>query len=398
LRLRLFTRLKEVVRISRPSVDLRPFKRVLIVAGEASADLHGSNLVKAMKRVDPELAFSGIGGERMARAGVKILFSASDMAVVGMTEALYGLRTIFRASREIKSLIRENRPDLLILIDYPGFNIHLAKTAKRFQVPVLYYISPQVWAWRTGRVKKIARRIDRMAVILPFEEAFYRGKDISVDYVGHPLMDALPSISPGAGTPFDPGHPVLGLLPGSRKAEIKHLLPDMIKAAEILQRHCPKLECVLHLAPTLDPEFIHSFTDTTTVKIRVTRGEIHEGLKNCHVALVTSGTVTLELAIMGIPMVIVYRMSFASYWAARMVVHVPYVGLVNLVAEAYVVPELIQDAVTPERLAQEILKILKEPEVRREMKRELAKVKGRLGERGASERTAQIALEMMKGV
>jgi lipid-A-disaccharide synthase len=351
-----------------------------------------------MKRMDPGLAFSGIGGERMAQAGVNTLFSASDMAVVGMTEALYGVRTIFKASREIKSLLRESPPHLLILIDYPGFNIHLAKTAKRFQVPVLYYISPQVWAWRSGRVKKIARRIDRMAVILPFEEAFYRDKGISVHYVGHPLMDALPSFPPSAGTRFDPGRPVLGLLPGSRKAEIKHLLPDMIKAAEILQRQCPKLECVLHLAPTLDPEFIHSFTDNATVKIRVTRGEIHEGLKDCDVALVTSGTVTLEMAIMGIPMVIVYRVSSLSYWAGRMVVHVPYIGLVNLVAETNAVPELIQDAVTPERLAQEALKILTDSEVRRGMKRELARVKGLLGERGASERTAQIAIEMLKAV
>ncbi|MDY6973736.1 MAG: hypothetical protein SV775_15640, partial [Thermodesulfobacteriota bacterium] len=185
----LLNRLREAVRIFKLSADSRDFRFVVIVAGEASADLHGSNLVRAMRRMNPEIVFWGIGGEEMAQAGVKILFSSSQMAVVGLTEVLGRLCTIVRASIQLKSILKKRRPDLLILIDYPDFNIHIAATAKRFQIPVLYYICPQVWAWRRGRIKKMARRIDRMAVILPFEEAFYRQKGVKVDYVGHPLLD-----------------------------------------------------------------------------------------------------------------------------------------------------------------------------------------------------------------
>ena len=185
-------RLREGVGISRPYANDRRSRYVLIVAGEASADLHGSNLVRAMKRLDPSITIWGIGGKHMEQAGVKILVPASGMAVVGLTEVLSRLHVIAKARLRLKNLLKNNRPDLLILIDYPGFNIHLAALAKRCEVPVLYYISPQVWAWRTGRVKKLSRRVDRMAVILPFEEGFYRKKGVDVEYVGHPLLDSIP--------------------------------------------------------------------------------------------------------------------------------------------------------------------------------------------------------------
>ncbi len=364
--------------------------------------MHGSNLVRAINRSDPGIIFWGIGGKRMERAGVKILVPSSEMAVVGVTEALVRLRTIARARRQVGSILKNHRPDLLILLDYPEFNLNLAKMARRFEVPVLYYIGPQVWAWRTGRVKKIARRVDRMAVILPFEEPFYKERGVKVDYVGHPLMDAFEAVSPGR---IDLsinhqrpalGSPVMGLLPGSRKEEIRNLLPTMIKSAEMVKRRYGSIRCLLPLAETIDLEFVQSFIQNSLVEIEVVQGDIYRVLSRCHVALVTSGTATLETAIMGVPMVIVYKVSPISYWVGKRVIKVPYVGLVNLVAGEKVVPEVLQYEVLPDRLADEVLKIMENDAVREDMIRNLMRVKEGLGRGGASQRTAELALEMMR--
>ena len=371
---------------------------MVIVAGEASGDLHGSNLVKAMKSLDPETIFWGIGGREMERAGVKILLSSSDMAVVGLTEVLSKLQTIVQASRKLKSIIKDKHPDLLILIDYPDFNIHIAGIAKRFQVPVLYYISPQVWAWRKGRVRKIARRVDRMAVILPFEEELYRRRGMKVDYVGHPLLDAFEYRKTGHESSFSvQRYPVLGLLPGSRKEEIRNLLPVMVEAAGLLGRRYSGIRCVLPLAPTIEPEFVETFIRNSPVETKVIQGDVHEVLSSCDVALVASGTATLDTAIMGVPMAIAYKVSLISYWIGKMVIKVPHIGLVNLVAGEDVVPEIIQHEVTAERLAHEVETILEDREFRLKMKEKLRRVKESLGRGGASERTAEIALEMMRG-
>jgi lipid-A-disaccharide synthase len=375
-------------------------KFVVIVAGEASADLHGSNLVKAMKKLAPGIVFWGIGGKNMEEAGVKILFSSSEMAVVGITEVLGKLRTIARASGRLKRILKSKRPDLLILIDYPDFNIHIAKTAKRFKIPVLYYISPQVWAWRMGRVRKIARRIDRMAVILPFEKTFYAKRGVSVDYVGHPLLDSLSQEvdkkQVGVELGSEQGYPLVGLLPGSRKEEIRNLLPVMIESVQILGKRYPKIRCRLSLAPTIEAEFIRSFTENSSVKIEIIPGNTLETLRICHVALVASGTATLETALMGIPMVIAYKISRFSYWLGRIVVRVPYIGLVNLVAGEEVAPELIQDDVVAGRLANEALNILEDDGIRENMINKLRGIRESLGRFGASESTAKIALEMMR--
>jgi lipid-A-disaccharide synthase len=395
--LTLLTRLKEATKILSPFPDSREHKFVVIVAGEASADLHGSNLVKAMKRLDPGLIFEGIGGKEMERAGVKLLFSSSDMAVVGLTEVLSRLHTIVRASKKLKSILKDKRPDLLILIDYPDFNIHLAGIAKRFQVPVLYYISPQVWAWRKGRVRKISRRVDRMAVILPFEEEFYRRRGIKVDYVGHPLLDAFECRKTNHDSlSSEFRFPVVGLLPGSRKEEIRNLLPVMVQATGLLALRYSGIRCVLPLAPTIDLEFVQSFIHNSPVEIKVIQGDVHEVLSACDVALVASGTATLDTAIMGVPMAIAYKVSSVSYWIGRMLIKVPHIGLVNLVAGEEVVPELIQHEVTAERLAREVEIILEDREVRVKMKDKLKRVKEGLGRGGASERTARIAMEMMR--
>jgi len=395
------TRLREAVRILDPPYNIRDHKLVLMVAGEASADLHGSNLVKAMKASCPGVAFCGIGGTNMKQAGVKILVSSSDMAVVGLTEVLQRLHTIFRAANKLKATLKTHHPDLLILIDYPDFNLYMARIAKRLKIPVLYYISPQVWAWRRGRVKKIAKRVDRMAVILPFEEEFYRKRGVNVDYVGHPLLDAFESKVQSSkfkvqSPKSNVQSPVVGLLPGSRREEIRNMLPIMIRSAEILKIRYPDLRCLLPLAKTIEPEFIDSFIRKSSLDIEVHQGDIYEVLDRCHIALVTSGTATLDTAIMAVPMVIVYKVTPLSYRIGKVLIKTSFIGLANLVAGERVVPELIQDEVTPERLADEALTLMENEHVREKMITKLHGIRKRLGEGGASERTAKIALGMMK--
>jgi len=387
-----------------------------MVAGEASADLHGSNLVKAMKASCPGVTFCGIGGANMKQAGVKILVSSSDMAVVGLTEVVQRLHTIFRAANKLKAILKAHHPDLLILIDYPEFNLYMARIARRLQIPVLYYISPQVWAWRRGRVKKIAKRVDRMAVILPFEEQFYRKRGVDVDYVGHPLLDAFKPATRNLQQSPEVGgrrsevrsqkskrqnpvssiqNPVVGLVPGSRREEIRNMLPIMIRSAEILKIRYPDIRCLLPLAKTIEPEYIDSFIRKSSLDIEVHQGDIYEVLDRCHIAMVTSGTATLDTAIMAVPMVIVYKVTPLSYRIGKILIKTPFIGLANLVAGERVVPELIQDEVTPERLADEALTLIENEHVRNNMITKLHRIRKRLGEGGASERTAKIALGMM---
>ena len=393
------TRLREGVRISRPYPDSTKSKLVLIVAGEASADLHGSRLIQAMKKMAPGITVWGIGGKNMEDAGVKILISSSDMAVVGLTEVLPRIHHITRAYLRLKSILKNSRPDLLILIDYPDFNISLAHAARRFKVPVLYYISPQVWAWRRGRIRKIARRVNRMAVILPFEKDVYRKRGLDVEYVGHPILDSIPDKLNKSDIinemEIQKASPILGLLPGSRNEEVRNLLPPMIKAVEILSHRYQDLKCVLPIASTISPDLIQSIIRHTSVEIKTSQGAIHKTLAACDLAMVASGTATLETAIMEIPMVIVYKVSSLSLWVGKMVIKVPYIGLVNLVAGEKIVPELIQKEVTPHRLAQEIIAILESGQTKENMIKKLRMVKERLGSGGASERTAKIAMEML---
>jgi lipid-A-disaccharide synthase len=373
---------------------------VLIVAGEASADLHGSHLVTALKQLDPTLTFSGIGGPRMMEAGVRILFSSSEMAVVGLTEVVSRLATVTRAYLRLKAILRKDEPVLLVLMDYPDFNLRLARAARRFQVPVLYYISPQVWAWRKGRVETIRRCVDRMAVILPFEEDFYRERGLHVDHVGHPLLEEIPTDLDGKSVRTELGlhqtYPVLALLPGSRREEVANLLPIMVKAAEKIRSKHTRLKCLLPRALTIPVELVEENLKKSSLDVQVIPGDVYRVLKACDLALVASGTATLEAAILETPMIIVYRVSFFSYWIGRMVISVPFIGLVNLVAGEEVVPELIQGDVTPERLAQAAMDILEHDDRRGDMIRKLRRLRETLGQGSASEKTARIALEMIE--
>ncbi|MGD9160175.1 MAG: lipid-A-disaccharide synthase [Desulfobacteraceae bacterium] len=377
-------------------------KHVLIIAGEASGDLHGVNLVKALKELDRDILFQGIGGDKMVIAGVDIVEHSSQMAVVGITEVFSRSNTILKSYFKLRSILKNERPDLLILIDYPDFNIMLAGAAKKFGVPVLYYISPQLWASRRGRVKKISERVDRMAVILPFEKDFYRdmGADLKVDYVGHPLMDQVPRnlkkdiIEKEFG--INSGDIVIGLLPGSRNQEVRKLLPDMLGAAEIISSRVENLKCIIPVAPTISRDLIDKITGNSPLHVIKTGKGVYPALKVSDIAFVASGTATLETAIMEVPMIITYRISPVSFSIAKRVVKVPYIGLVNLLAGEELAPELLQENVAPQIIADRALEILTDDEKQSRIKEKLAGVRSSLGEPGASERTAKIAFEMMK--
>lgn len=379
---------------------MSPKKSAMIVAGEASGDIYGAHLVLAIKKLTPDIGFFGLGGPEMEKVGVRIMYQLSAMAVVGMTEVIPRIRYIFRALRELKMILTVSPPDLLILIDYPGFNLNLARKAHSLGIPVLYYITPQVWAWRERRVRKIAKRVDRVAVILPFEKDFYRRFGLTVEYVGHPLLDvSLPKrgkkeIRECLGIGYERG-PILGLLPGSRAEEIVRLMPVMISAAEIISHYYPHLYCILPLASTVREDVVKPYLKDAKIDVTIGRSDTKELLKIADLALIASGTATLEAAIMETPMVIAYKVSPLSSILARFLVKVSNIGLVNLVAGKAIVPELIQDKVTAFRLAEEGLAILKNDWLRTDMKKGLRLVKEQLGQGGASKKAAHIAGEMM---
>lgn len=372
----------------------------MILAGEASGDIYGANLVSAIKRLSSDITFFGIGGPEMEKVGVGIMYQLSAMAVVGMTEIVPRMRYIFRALRELKTLLTVSPPDLLILIDYPGFNLNLAKKAHSLGIPVLYYIPPQVWAWWERRVKKIAKRVDQVAVILPFEKEFYRRYGLSVAYVGHPLLDmSLPKrgkekIREALGIGYERG-PILGLLPGSRTEEVLRHMPIMIGAAETISHYYPRLYCVLPLASTVGEDVVEPYLEKTTIDIKIARSDTRELLKIADLALIASGTATLEAALVETPMVITYKVSPLTYMIVRFLAKVSNIGLVNLVAGKTIVPELIQNKATAHELAEEGLAILKNDRLRADMKKGLRLVKEQLGQGGASKNAARIACEMM---
>jgi len=370
---------------------------VLIVAGEASGDLHGANLVRAIQARRENLFFCGIGGGLMRDAGVRILADVGELSVVGATEIASKLPNLIRVLAMVKRLLRSLRPDLLILIDFPGFNLHVAPLAKKLGIPILYYISPQVWAWRSGRVKQIRKLVDHMAVILPFEKDFYGRHGIRVTFVGHPLLDNR-SRSADGDSPRAGGDPaIIGLLPGSRDKEVGRHLPLLLGAARILSRQIEGLKFLVSLAPTLKRSYLEKLmaehkgeTDCELVD-----GGAEKVFEQCGFALAASGTVSLEAAVWGVPMLIIYKVSPVSYWLGRILVQVEHIGLVNLIAGEEVVPELIQAQATPKNIAAGAAALLKDPARLEQMRKRLLETRKALGGPGASERTAAIAVGML---
>ncbi len=372
---------------------------IMIVAGEASGDMHGAKLIAAMREQAPDLAVCGIGGPALAAQGVEILYDSSQLAVVGIVEVISHFRFIREAMQALEKRLREQPPRLLILIDYPDFNLILAKKAKRLGIPVFYYISPQVWAWRSGRVKTIKKLVDRMAVILPFEKDFYQKRGMEVEYVGHPLMDTVHAARPRAeflqSLGIAPDSQVIGILPGSRKREIAGMLPVFLAAAKLMQAQLVEPVFLLPLAPTLseDDLLAHGLAEAG-VEVRVIRENRYELMAACDAVMAASGTVSLELAILDVPMVVSYRVSPLTYFLGRRLIKVQYASLVNLVAGREVVPELLQDEAVPERIADATVRLVANQAERIRMLEGLAEVRERLGGAGASARTARLALNL----
>jgi lipid-A-disaccharide synthase len=372
--------------------------RVMIVAGEASGDIYGAGLIRTVAAEKPEVAFFGIGGLCMREAGCETLVDSADMAVVGLIEVLKHFKVIAAAFLKLKNILLNNPPDLLILIDYPGFNLRLAKVAKRAGVKVLYYISPQIWAWRQGRVHKIKRLVDRMAVILPFEVPFYEQAGVPVSFVGHPLADLvqvrLNKEQAAVSFGLDPSRPVVGLFPGSRRSEVSRLLPTILEAAHLLHQRFPNLQFVLPLASTLSHDDLAPWLAGCHVPITITRERIHDLIRGCDAVVSVSGTVTLEVALVGTPLVIIYKLSPLTYQLAKRLVKVEHIGLCNIVAGASVAPELIQDDASPQRIAAEIQRLL-EDQVNNAVRARLSRVRECLGGGGADQRMAKIIRDLL---
>jgi len=373
--------------------------KVLMVAGESSGDLYGAEVVKSMTSLSPQVTCYGIGGKEMERRGVKLLFSASELAVVGATEVLEKIGHIWKAWRGMKRFIRDHKPHLAILIDYPDFNLRLAKLLKKNEVPVLYYVSPQVWAWRRGRIKTIAKRVAKMAVILPFEVPLYQKEGVDVEFVGHPLLDILDKGLSRAEARrrlrVSADTLLIGLLPGSREREVQALLPPLVGAAEILRGKFPSCRFILPLASTIKRDVVQGVIGRSHIPLAMVEGKTFEVMKAADLLLMASGTATLEGAIAGCPMVIIYRLSPLSYLIGRMLVRVKCIGLANIVVGKKVVPELIQGEVTPQRIAHEATKILRNQAKRQKIENEFTRVTEKLGGTGASQRVARLALQMM---
>lgn len=379
-------------------------KQVMIVAGEASGDLHAANLIGQMRRQyhSRQIDFLGIGGREMKQAGVDIIVEASRLSVVGITEVFVRLPDILRGMSTAKNALFQKKPDLLIIIDFPDFNLRLAAHAKKAGVPVFYYITPQVWAWRQSRIKTIKDRVDQAAVIFPFEEKLFQQHDVPATFVGHPLLDGeydhLPESESDKPKPQDmPDTITIALLPGSRNKEVQRHLPVMLAACKIINRQLPSTRFLISCAHSVDAEHLAQLTDAAygQIPFKLVPGKVGRVLEKSDLAIAVSGTVTLEAALFAVPMIIIYRVSALSYLLARMLISVPHFSLVNIVAEKEIAPELLQSEVNAKNIATHICNLATDSERYQAMKDNLWDLRDKLGGPGASARAAKIALDML---
>ena len=377
--------------------------RVMIVATEASGDIHGAKVIRAVQELSPGTVFTGVGGQQMSVAGCEILIPGEELAVMGLVEVVGHLPVLWRALQKLKDILHSDmRPDALVLIDSPEFNLRLAKYAKRAGVPVLYYVSPQVWAWRRGRVRTIAGVVDKLAAIFPFEPQFYSGLDIDVRYVGHPLLDEFRITRSREALlkdlQVDSDKPVVGLFPGSRRNELKYMLGTLVATAEQLICRQPDMNFLVPVASTLTREEISSgFPPGMPVTyINANETSIYDIANACDAIASVSGTVTLQIALVGTPMVIFYKLSPVTYAIGRLLVKIDHFGLANIVAGERVVKELVQDEASAEAISDEILRILHDEDYAQQMRSNLAKIQQDLGDPGCSRRVAEMLLELIE--
>lgn len=378
---------------------------VMIVAGEASGDMHAAALVEAMRALRPQLHFCGMGGSELQAVGVELLCDAARLAVVGAVEVLSHLGDILRAHRTLVRRLQERRPALLILIDYPDFNLLLAARARKLGIPILYYISPQIWAWRRKRVHTIGRLADCVAVILPFEEQLYRRHGYRAVFVGHPLLDR---VRPALSRPdfvhrqrIPANTQLIGIVPGSRRKEVQNLLPTFLETAALLCAQEPGQRRIFLIAQA--PTISRSLLDASglnalsgRIDYRVITEDRYSMMAACDACMAASGTVTLELALLRVPTVVAYRVARHTYWLGRLIIRsLPFFSLPNLIAGREIVPELLQDALTPQSLLERLHPLLREGKIRTAMRMACGELRQRLGNEGAGRRTAALALELM---
>ena len=374
-------------------------KRVMIIAGEASGDLHAAKLVREVNEKTSDIHFYGIGGKNMVDAGVDALIDSAELAVVGLFEVLAHWNTISGALKKMQHLLRTNPPVLLVLSDYPDFNLRLAKTAKECGVKVLFYISPQVWAWRQKRVFKIRKLVDMMAVVFPFEETFYKKYDVPVRFVGHPLVDEI-HISSDQQTLrkeflLDNDEPIVGLFPGSRHSEIKRLLPIIVDSAKIIALQEPKTQFVIPVASTLKEEDILPYFNDVELDMRIISERSHDVMEVCDAIITVSGTVTLELALLKKPMVVINKISKLSYFFVSRMLKIDHVALCNIVAGKRVVPELIQNDAVPGKISKTINVLLNDEMERNKIVSEFATIKEKLINKETKTELSELLIDML---
>lgn len=372
--------------------------KVMILAGEASGDMHGANLARALQELEPEVRLLGMGSSLMQDAGVELAFDVTELSTVGFAEAIKSIGTLKGILRQLGELMDREKPNVLVLIDYPGFNMEVAKVAKSKNIPLVYYFSPTAWAWGKGRAKKVASLVTKVASVLPFEADVYREAGADVVFVGHPLLDIVrPQLSQEQFCKLwslDQERPIVGLLPGSRKQEIKSLLPVLLESAKLIKEQIPQVQFLLPLAHTISREEVEEQVKANSLEIKVIEGQTYELMTASDIIVVASGTATLEAACLGVPMVIVYQVSFSTWLLGKILLKIPHIGMPNIIAGKEIVPELIQKDANPEKISEKVISLLEKPEKIIEIKRELEKVREKLGGEGAVKRVAQLVLDL----
>ena len=371
--------------------------KILISAGEASGDIHAAAVTAALKKIDSAIEVFGMGGDALRAAGGEVLFDIKDHGVMGFVEVIKKLPDLFKLRSDFARVMDERKPDCLVVVDYPGFNMKLAKVAHDKGIPVVSYIAPSAWAWNKGRAKNVAKIVDKVACIFPFEYDVYKEAGAPVEFVGHPLLDivkpAWERTEAEAWVGKQPGHPLVLLMPGSRLMEIEKMLPNLLAGAKLLKKQLPEVQFAMPRAGTIPLELLQSKIKASGLEIKITEGHNYDLFSVADLALATSGTVTLEAALCGLPSVIVYRTSALNAFIARRVINIPNIGLPNIVAGRQILPELLQEDFTPANVANTAVELLA-PERRPQLEANLAYMKARLGEPGAVNRVAQLILRI----
>ncbi|NLV93520.1 MAG: lipid-A-disaccharide synthase [Candidatus Riflebacteria bacterium] len=374
-------------------------KKIFFLAGEQSGDLHGALVIKQLKRIFPEVAVSGVGGSMMKEAGMECIYSCDDLAVIGFIEVIKNIRRLMNIEKGIAEWLKKERPEMVVLIDYPGFNKRIAKIAKKLGIHVLYYICPQVWAWHSSRVKEYTEIISESIVVFPFEVDIWRKAGGKVNYFGHPLIGvAKPEKTKSE---FLSGleitkTPVISLMPGSRKQEIGYILPELLKTAKLILNEFADAQFILPLASAIDDSLINAYLIDSSLPIKVVRGQTYDAVAASDLCIVASGTATLETAIIGTPMIVVYRVNWLTSFLSRYLIEAEHIGLPNVIAGKRIIPEFIRDKFEAQLIAKEAVDILKDKNRQKSMHESLNAVREKLGNPGAGERVAQYIAAKMR--